>query len=461
MSTTRSRAAGATLALAALVGISACGVGTPSTTRSSAVAQVPELAAGQQVPIVFESYNFGLAGTWTDTFNQLIGEFEKQYPNIKVTPQKPTGSDPNPAHNSTASVQTEIAAGNPPDVAQLGFDTLDFAVNQLGAQPLADLFGQREVDNEFGGQFPYAAPIRTIGNLNGKTYGVPFVLSTPVLYYNATLFKQAGLNPDNPPKTWDEVLQDGQKIKQATGKDGAYADCLVRSASDWCFQSLVRSDGGRVLSTDRTQLTFDQPPVVQAVKQMQDMVNAGAMPKLSQVQATNEFPRGDLGMMLESSAAQGGYLKGAQGAGWELRAAPMPSFGTQPTVPTNSGAALYVFAKDPAKQRAAWDLTKFLTSPQAYDIITSKIGYLPLRLGLLDDPAHLQPWAAKNPLIKPNVDQLQHVEPWVAFPGTNFQQIRDTMMDAVEKSVFQGADPQASLTAAQQQMTPLLPGGGK
>ncbi|MFI5606897.1 ABC transporter substrate-binding protein [Amycolatopsis sp. NPDC051903] len=460
MTIPRSRA-GCALALATLLGVSACGVGTPSATAPSTVAQAPQLAPGQQVSIVFESYNFGLAGTWTDTFNELIGRFEKKYPTIKVTPQKPNGSDPNPAHNSTSSVQTEIAAGNPPDVAQLGFDTLAFAAGQLGAQPLTDLFGKQEVDDEFGGQYPYAPSIRTIGNVDGKTYGVPFVLSTPVLYYNATLFKQAGLNPDTPPKTWAEVQQDGEKIKQATGKDGAYADCLVRSASDWCFQSLVRSAGGRVLSQDRKQLTFDQPPVVQAVQQMKDMVTAGAMPKLSQVQATAAFPRGDLGMMLESSAAQGGYLKGAKGAGWELRAAPMPSFGDKPTVPTNSGAALYVFSKDPAKQRAAWDLIKFLTSPEAYDVITSKIGYLPLRLALLDDPKHLKAWAEKNPMIKPNVAQLQRIEPWVAFPGTNFQQIRDTMMDAVEKSVFQGADPQASLAAAQKQTAPLLSGGGK
>lgn len=458
MRSIRSRAGGA-LALAALLGVSACGVGTPSTTESSTVTQVPELAAGQQVSIVFESYNFGLAGAWTDTFNALIADFEKQYPNIKVTAQKPQGSDPNPAKNAASSVQTETAAGNPPDVAQLGFDTLDFAANQLGAQPLTDLFGKSEVDTEFGGQFPYASAIRSIGDLGGKTYGVPFVLSTPVLYYNATLFKQAGLDPDNPPKTWDEVQQAGQKIKQATSKDGVYVDCLTRSSSDWCFQSLVRSGGGRVLSPDRKSLTYTEAPAVQTVKTMQDLVSSNAMPKLSQLQAVQAFPRGDLGMMVESSAQQGTFVKGAQGGNWDLRATTLPTFAGQTAVPTNSGAALFVFAKDPAKQRAAWNLIKFLTSAAAYDMITSKIGYLPLRLDLLNDPAHLQGWAAKNPMIKPNVDQLSRVEPWVAFPGSNYQQIRDTMMDAVEKSVFQGADPQASLTTAQQQTASLLPAG--
>lgn len=455
MRTTRSRAGGA-LAAAALLGLTACGVGTPSTSDTAAVAQAPELAPGQQVSITFESYNFGLAGAWTDTFNALLGQFQQAHPNIKVTPQKPQGSDPNPAHNAASSVQTETAAGNPPDVAQIGFDTLDYAAGALGAKPLDDLVTKNEVQANFGGQFPYAAPVRTLGDYNGKTYGVPFVLSTPVLYYNASLFQQAGLDPANPPKTWAEVQQAAAKIKQATGKDGAYVDCLTKSASDWCFQSLVRSDDGRVLSPDRKTLQFADQPSVQAVKAMQDMVTANAMPKLSQLQAVQAFTRGDLGMMLESSSQQGTFQKGAQGK-WDLRATTLPAFDGHTAVPTNSGAALFVFAGDPAKQRAAWELIKFLTSPQAYDMITSKIGYLPLRLDLLNDPAHLKDWADKNAMLKPNVDQLNHVEPWIAFPGNDFQQIRDTMMDGVEKSVFQGADPQTTLTAAQQQVTPLLP----
>lgn len=459
MITTRSRVVGLA-ALGAILSTAACGLGTPSSAPAGPAAMAPPLAPDQQVTITFESYNFGLAGAWTDTFNALLGQFQQAHPNIHVTAQKPQGSDPNPAHNAISSVQTETAAGNPPDVAQIGFDGLQFAAGQLGAKPLDDLVGKDEVQANFGGAQPFAPAIRTLGDVQGKTYGVPFVLSTPVFYYNATLFQQAGLDPDNPPKTWDEVRQDGEKIKQATGKDGAYVDCLTKSASDWCFQSLVRSNGGNVLSADKKTLTFDDPAVAQVVKSAQDMVTSSAMPKLSQLQAVTAFGRGDIGMFLESSSQQGTFQKGAKGGNWDLRAAPMPSFGEHAAVPTNSGAALFVFANDSAKQRAAWELIKFLTSPQAYTMITSKIGYLPLRLDLLDDPQGLQSWAAQNPMIKPNVDQLWRVEPWVSFPGNNFQQVRDTMMDAVEKSVFQGADPQATLTAARQQGTAELQAGG-
>ena len=104
-------------------------------------------------------------------------------------------------------------------------------------------------------------------------------------------------------------------------------------------------------------------------------------------------------MILESSALQGTFAKGAK-AGWELQGTGTPAFAGKPVVPTNSGAALFVLSKDPAKQRAAWELIQFLTSDQAYTMISSKIGYIPLRTGLVDPPNSLAAWAAKNALFR-------------------------------------------------------------
>ncbi|TVT44038.1 ABC transporter substrate-binding protein [Amycolatopsis rhizosphaerae] len=447
------------LALAVVLGTSACGLGSTASQEATTVAQAPPLSPDQQVSIVFESYNFGQAGAWTDTFNELIGKFRQTHPNIHVTAQKPQGNSPNPATDTVPSIQAQLAAGSPPDVAQLGFSDLDFTIHGLGAKPLDDLVGKQAVQANFdGAKYPYAPAARTLADWDGKTYGVPFVFSTPVLYYNATLFRQAGLDPANPPKTWDEVQQAAQAIKQRTGRDGAYLDCLTKTAKDWCFQALVRSNGGRVLSPDRRSLDFADAPAVEVVKMAQNMVNTGSTPKLTQQQGYEAFARGDLGMILETSAIQATFLKGAKDK-WDLRATTMPDFGGKQPVATNSGASLFVFSQEPAKQRAAWELIRFLTSEDAYVTIASKIGYLPLRTGLLDDPDGLRAWAAKNPLIKPNVAQLAHLEPWVSFPGNSYLQIRDGMMDAVEKAVYQGADPQTALASARAAATPLLPAG--
>ncbi|REE97658.1 ABC transporter substrate-binding protein [Thermomonospora umbrina] len=434
----------------------ACGLGADAGTGNEPVTRVPELAEGQKVSIVLESYNFGQAGPWTDTFNELIAAFQKAHPNIKVTPQKPQGNSANPATDTVSSLQAQLATGNPPDVAQIGFSDLDFTVNKLKALPLDDLVGKEEVTKNFqGAKHPYAATARTLGDWNGKTYGVPFVLSTPVLFYNADLFEKAGLDPAKPPTTWAEVKTAAQAIKKK-GEDGVYVDCLTKAAKDWCFQAIALSNGGRVISDDRTRLTFAEPPVTEAVRTMQDLVTSGVMPNRTQMQAVEAFSRGELGMLLESSSVQGQFVKAAAGK-WELGAAAMPGFAGKPVAPTNSGAALFVFAKDRAKRRAAWELIRFLTNEQSYTTIATKIGYLPLRTGLVGDPAGLKPWADRNPLLKPNLEQLARMRPWVSMPGGDYLQMRDGMMSAVESAVFQGADVDATLKAKQNELARLLP----
>src|SRR5262249_19794766 len=150
-----------------------------------------------------------------DTFNDLITKFQQAHPNIHVKAQKPQGNSPNPATDAVSSVQAQLAAGSPPDVAQLGFGDLDFAIHGLGAKPLDDLVGKDAVQANFtGAKYPYAPTAKTLGDWDGKTYGVPFVFSTPVLYYNASLFQQAGLDPNKPPTTWDEVATDAAAIKK-------------------------------------------------------------------------------------------------------------------------------------------------------------------------------------------------------------------------------------------------------
>ncbi|MEV1295889.1 ABC transporter substrate-binding protein [Pseudonocardia sp. NPDC049635] len=430
------------------------GGGAPPPPAAGGVERAPELAPDQQVSITFESYNFGQAGPWTDTFEELLAAFHTEHPNITVTAQKPQGTSSNPAADTVSSLQTQAATGNAPDVAQVGFSDMGFLVDSLGAKSLDDLVGADTVQENFGGTHPFAPATTTLGQLDGVTYGVPFVLSTPVLYYNASLFTAAGLDPATPPATWAEVADAATRIVAATGKEGAYADCVTTQAKDWCLQSIVRSNGGRVISEDRSTLQYAEPPAVEAISTLADMVSSGATPKFTQQQAVEAFARGELGMILESSSLEGTFGKGAAGGGWELRGAATPSFGDAPAVPTNSGAALYVLSDDPARQRAAWELITFLTSDEAFTQIAKNIGYLPLRTGLMDST--LADWAATNPTTAINIDQLNRMEPWVSFPGEDYLQIRDGMMDAVEQVVLQGADPQATLTAAQERGQALL-----
>jgi multiple sugar transport system substrate-binding protein len=442
--------AGACVLLTAACGV---GTGTSASTTTSSAAPIPELSDGQQVSIVFESYNLATAGATADTIRGLIADFQKAHPNIHVTAQPPQGSS---STDLAGSIQAEEVIGKTPDIAQLAFGDLDFAVNGLKAKSLDSLVGKPAVQAQFGGAHPYAATASTLGDYHGQTYGMPYVFSTPVLFINATLFRQAGLDPAKPPTTWDEVKQDALAITKI-GKQGVYADCLTSDPTAWCWQSLVKSNGGKVLSDDGKTLDFAGDAAVGAAKMAQDLAQSGAMPNLSEAQSQDAISRGDLGMLLISSAVQGAFQKAAATGGWELSAAAEPSFGAKPAVPTNSGGALFIFADDSAKQRAAWELMKFMTSDHAYTQISSKIGYLPLRTSLVDDPGTLKPWAEANPLIKPNLAQLSRLQPWTAFPGDDYKKIVSLMMTAVQSVVFQGKDAASTLTDAQKRAQALVP----
>ncbi len=446
------------IALTIAVLVTGCGGRAAPAANSASTTAVPSTAAmttnypppipaGTTVNIVFESYNLAGAGVGKEGTQQLIDEFNAAHPNIKVEGRGTSSTD------LTAKVQAEVVAGMPPDVMQGVFGDLDFIVNDLKAQAVEDLVPPDELTAYKGGPYPLSPNGLKLAALNGETYGVPYTFSTPTLFYDADIFTAAGLDPNKPPTTWDEVKQDALAIKAKTSKEGIVIGC---TESDWCYQSVVRSNGGRVLSEDRKRATFADPAGVEAVTMWQDLVNSGAHPKLSIADATTAFSAGNLGMFVYTSALQSSFLTASQGK-WTLRAAKMPAFAGKPVVPTNSGSGLFILAKDPLKQRAAWEFMKFVTSEHGYTIITSKIGYLPLRPGIVDDPQYLKPWADTHPLVQPNLEQLKTLEPWVAFPGPNYRQEVDVMNKAVLQVVYNGASAESTLKGAQDRVQQLLP----
>lgn len=88
--------------------------------------------------------------------------------------------------------------------------------------------------------------------IDGKTYGIPFQRSTPVLYWNKEAFKEAGLNPDNAPETWDEMVEMGKKLvkKDANGNVTQWGVRIPSSGFPyWLFQGLTTSNDA-ILVTD-------------------------------------------------------------------------------------------------------------------------------------------------------------------------------------------------------------------
>lgn len=416
---------------------------TLATGIGIANAQMAE-AITEPVTISFYNYNLASAGIGREATLELIAAFEKANPLIKV---EPIGA---PSNEVLSRVQADMVAGQDVDVAQLVFRDLIYAAEQLGAQPLEDVAGQELTDHAAG----FVPSGLALGEVEGKTYGLAYVFSTPIMYINRTLFEEAGLDPNQPPRTWDEVKTAGIAIAEKTGKHGFFPGAYGPADGTFVYQSIVMSNGGKV--REGNTLTFAEKEQADAVAMLRDLVDSGAHARIDVGAHVDTFQSGNMGMFLYTSAVLNRLESSATG-NFDLGLAPMPAFGEKPTAPTNSGSAIFMFSQDPVKQRAAWELMKFLTSDEAYTTITSKIGYLPLRLGTLEDPRYLKDWIADNPKYRANLEQLDRLTPNVAFGGPNYRQVENMMKDAATEAVFGTGDPYEILRAAQERAQPLMP----
>jgi len=82
---------------------------------------------------------------------------------------------------------------------------VEFVANDLKAKPLDSIVPADEFATYVQGEHPLHPRGLKLAELDGRMYGIPYVFSTPTLFYNADIFRKAGLDPDQPPTTWTQV----------------------------------------------------------------------------------------------------------------------------------------------------------------------------------------------------------------------------------------------------------------
>ena len=354
------------------------------------------------------------------TVKELVADFNKKHPNIEVTAKY----NPDMYKGLTQNLQAAIASGKNPDVVQMGYSFLNYAAENLQYTDLNKAFKEAGDENFMKDNF-----LPNVLNLaqteDGKQIGLPYSVSVPVLYYNPEIFAKAGLDANNPPKTWNEVSKDAKQIKDKTGNMGFF---MQEYADNWAQQGLIESNGGQMLKkvNGKVQAGFDTPEAAQAYQLLADMVKNG-----SGLHATNEegfqaYLSGKLGMVCTTIGKRANFEKSAK---FPVKAAPFPAFeGKKVQIPAG-GNFLMVFSKDAAKQKAAVEFIKYLESPEALAKWSTGTGYLPPRKGVADDPKGFKKLADENANIKMALAEMQKVSKWASFPGANGLQAEQLLID--------------------------------
>jgi sn-glycerol 3-phosphate transport system substrate-binding protein len=242
------------------------------------------------------------------------------------------------------------------------------------------------------------------GYYKGKLYALPFMRSTPLLYFNRDMFAEAGL-PDRAPDTWDEFRDFCRKMTKADRYGASFT--LGTTTAHWYLQGAIYSFGGEV-SDKNFKVKLTSAPAVAAAQLWQDMVFKDKIALAGNVpagDAQNDLLTGRAGMAFGSTGSMANIMSRAKfrvGMGF------MPAK-VKHSVPVG-GSLLAMTSSDKARQAATWELMKFLTNPASNSTIVVKTGYMPTSKGAADYPDTVE-YFKKYPERKTAIDQLQYVRP--------------------------------------------------
>ena len=352
-------------------------------------------------------------------------------------------------------LQAALRAHNQPNIQQIYDLGLQAMADSGAVIPISDLAAKDKFNlNQI--LFPLANYYR----LGDRYYGMPFNASTAELYYNKDAFKAAGLDPNKPPKTFEEFQDMARKltIKGSDGKVTQYGATI--RVYGWFIEQLIYTQGAYMLNNQNgrskraTAVEFNGPAGVKAVKFITDMTRANLMPNVGRDGAAQRqaFTSGKAAMFAESTATLAAVRREVGDRftfGTTALPKPKGSSGGQAI----GGAALYVFKGQSAdQQQCSWNFVKFTVSPDQQLDWHKATGYYPVSKATLS-LAGTAAWWKENPNARTPLDIILKSPPTRSAQGAVsgvMPQIRQNVEEAMEAVISGKMTVEDALNAAAQ-----------
>ncbi|NEW04579.1 ABC transporter substrate-binding protein [Paenibacillus sp. SYP-B3998] len=293
---------------------------------------------------------------------------------------------------------------------------------------------------------------------DNKLYSMPFNTSNPILYYNKDLFKAAGLDPEKPPTTYEDVAKAAQTLSK-DGKSGASF-----AIYGWFMEQFFANQGVEYLNNGNgrtagaTESQVNNEAGVKTLtwwKQMVDNKSAANLGRKTD-DTKKAFLAGQVAMTLDSTASLRGIVAGADGK-FQVGTAslPKPADAKDGGVVVG-GASLYILNnKSEAEQKGAWEFIKFLTTPQTQAWWHVNTGYFPITKKAYDEQL-VKDNLTKYPQFQTAIDQLHNTKANKATQGAVmgvFPEARQIVEGAIEEALTGKKAPKDALDGAAKSIT--------
>ncbi|GGY23023.1 sn-glycerol-3-phosphate ABC transporter substrate-binding protein UgpB [Paludibacterium paludis] len=411
---------------------------SPDSLRHIAGALVLASLAGAAHATTEIQFWHAMEGPLGDRVNAIAQDFNASQKDYKVVPVFKGNYD-----EVLSGAIAAFRSGNAPHIVQV-FEVGTATMMQAGKaiKPVG------QVMKDAGEPFDEKLFIPAVAGYysdakTGHLVSMPFNSSTPILYYNKDAFRKAGLNPEQPPRTWPELAQAAAKLK-ASGMSCGYTTgwqgwVLLENFSTWHDLPFASKDNG--FGGAGAELRFNSPAHVRHIEFLAKMVKDGTFSYVGRKdEATPKFYSGECGIMTGSSGSQAAVRKNAKFA---FGMGMMPYYPDMKGAPQNAiigGASLWVMGgKSAAEYKGVARFLKRVAAPEVAAAWHQQTGYLPVT-GAAFELTRKQGFYEKNPGADIAARQMMNKPPKSYTRGLRLgymPQIRSVVDEELE-SVWSG-----------------------
>ncbi len=381
-------------------------------------------------------YPVAVGGALTKIVDGMVDDFMSKNPDIKVNAIY-AGN-----YNDTRIKALAAMESGKPAQLSVMFSIDLYELMELDAiVPFDDVV---KTDEERAWLNSFYPSLMENGQTAGKTWGIPFQRSTIVMYYNKDAFRAAGLDPESPPATWEELVDVSKKL---TKDDGSQWGLMIPSTGYpyWMFGALAMQNDEQLMSGAGDEAYFNKPGVIDALSFWKDLGSTHkVMPEGTIEWGTlrKNFLEGRTAMMWHST---GNLTAVKKNANFDFGVAMLPA-GKRRGTPTGGGN-FYIFKNtSEAEREASMKLIKFMTAPEnsaAWSVATGYMGITPAAY----ETDTLKSYIAEFPPAAVARDQLEYATAELS----TFQagRVRKGLDDAIQAALIGNKSPEDAMSEAQ------------
>ncbi len=424
------------------------GAGAANNPQTNATNNQNSASQGGQADPIKVMFWHSMGGEPGKAIDKMVADFNEQRDDILVEAVYQGSYD-----ESLNKLRASLGTNDGPTIVQVYEIGSRFMIDSQMIQPI-----QKFIDADGYDLTQLEENILAYYTFDGELYSMPFNSSNPILYYNKDMFKEAGLDPEKPPQTYEEV----ETYARMLTKDGQYG--VSFALYGWFMEQFHANAGADYVDHGNGRHALAETSLVNGevgVRTMEwwkRMVDEGIALNLGRKTSDTKaaFAAGQVAMTLDSTAGLRGYVD-AVGGKFEVGTGFLPKLeGAEDGGVIIGGASLWMLNnRSEAEQQAAWEFMKFLAEPEQQAYWHVNTGYFPITKAAYDLDL-VKENAKQFPQFQTAVDQLHASKQSTATQGAVmgvFPEARQIVETAMEEIVNGARSAEEAMQHAADEIT--------